>query len=50
MHFCGEDVETGLAVPPEPGTVGYCGAVEPVPLIVEGGVWVCQADSSWMEQ
>lgn len=48
--FCGMNAETGEATPAPPGKVGHCGVSEQAaPLIVEEGIWVCQADSSWMD-
>lgn len=48
--FCGMNDETGEKTPAAPGTVGHCGVRQSeAPLLVEDGIWVCQSDSSWME-
>jgi hypothetical protein len=59
--YCGLSGETGRAVPPFPGKVGYCGVserktvltreVQDTPTAVDGRevVWVCEADSSRMD-
>lgn len=53
-HFCGQDAVTGALVPPEPGKCGYCGpdCGHCAPhrfYALEDGVWVCAADSSYLD-
>ena len=57
--YCGLSSETGRAVPPFPGKVGYCGVSERRTALIREEqltpnglevVWVCQSDSSWMDR
>lgn len=53
-HYCGQNATTGEMTPTPPELVGYCGPdcshCAPHPFYaVEDGVWVCAADSSYLD-